>query len=324
MIELKSAIRSVQDNNIKPVYHLKGDDHFLQNFFIEKICDAIFKSDSINKSFLTPNEMTGKEIIDSILISDLFSTQKLFIIRDPQQIKGKPVRDLLDYCSNPISNNVLVLVNDNYLDKSSFTKSLTKFVDPINVSTPFPNDLNKWARFFLKENDKTAESSVIEEIVENYGDSVFNVKNEIDKLCILIDSNEIKSDHLTISNAWGRSRQRWELFTSIGKRDLEKSIKLSKEIIGDTETMISLIYPLTSFFQELLYVKMNNGTYSQPNSYIPLPRSIKNNIVLFSKGYARSQIEKSLKTLEKIERKQKTSTSNDESDLIHFLYDAIG
>ena len=324
MIELKNAIRSVQNNNINPIYHLKGDDHFLQNFFIEKICHSLFKAEKINKSFLTPNEMAGKEIIDNLLSSDLFSTKKLFILKDPQQIKGKPAKDLLDYCSNPIPNHFLVLINDNYMDKSSFTRSLTKIMDPINLSTPFASDLYKWARFFFKENEKKADSSVIEEIVENYGDSVFNVKNEIDKLCILIDSNEIKSDDLIISNAWSRSRQRWELFTSIGKRDLEKSIKLSKEIIGDTETMISLIYPLTSFFQELLYVKMNNGTYSQLNSYIPLSKSIKNNIVLFSKGYTRSQIEKSLKTLEKIERKQKTSTSNDESDFIHFLYDAIG
>ena len=69
---------------------------------------------------------------------------------------------------------------------------------------------------------------------------------------------------------------------------------------------------------------MNNGTYSQSNSYIPLSKSIKNNIALFSKDYTRSQIEESIKTLEKIERKQKTSISNDESDFIYFLYDAIG
>ena len=324
MIELKSAIRSVQNNNIKQIYFLKGDDHFLQNFFIEKICNSLFIEEKFNKSFLTPNEMEGKEIIDSLLFSDLFSTKKLFILRDPQQIKGKSAKDLLDYCSNPIPNHFLVLVNDNYIDKSSFTRSLTKIIDGINVSTPFANDLYKWARFFFKENDKKADPLVIEEIIENYGDSVFNVKNEIDKLCILIDSNEIKSNDLTISNAWGRSRQRWELFTSIGKRDLEKSIKLAKDIIGDTETMISLIYPLTSFFQELLYVKMNNGTYYQTNSYIPLSKSIKNNLVLYAKGYTKAKIEKSLRTLKKIERKQKTSTSNDESDLIHFLYDAVG
>ncbi len=324
MIELKNAIRSVQNNNIKPIYYLTGSDHFLQNFFIEKICNSLFVKQKINKSFLTPNEMTGKEIIDSLLLSDLFSTKKLFILRDPQQIKGKPAKDLLEYCSNPIPNHFLVLVNDNYMDNSSFTRSLTKIINTINVSTPFANDLYKWARFFFKENYKNADSLVIEELIENYGDSLFNVKNEIDKLCILIDNDEIKSDDLIISNAWGRSRQRWELFTAIGKRDLEKSIKLSKDIIGDSETMISLIYPLTSFFQELLYAKMNNGTYSQSNSYIPLSKSIKNNIVLFSKGYTRQQIEKSIKTLKKIERKQKTSTSNDESDLLHFLYDAIG
>ena len=324
MTELKNAIRSIQNSNIKPVYFLRGDDHFLQNFFIEKICNSLFEAEKVNKSFLTPNEMAGKEIIDNLLFSDLFSTKKLFILRDPHQIKGKPAKDLLDYCSNPIPNHFLVLVNDNYMDKSSFTRSLANIMDSINVSTPFATDLYKWARFFFKENDKNADFSVIEEIVENYGDSVFNVKNEIDKLCILIDNKEIKSNNLNISNAWSRSRQRWELFTSIGKRDLEKSIKLSKEIIGDTETMISLIYPLTSFFQELLYVKINKGTYSRSNSYIPLSKSIKNNIALFSKGYTKTQIEESIKKLKKIERKQKTSTSDDESDLIHFLYDAIG
>ncbi len=324
MIELKNAIRSVQNNNINSIYYLKGDDHFLQNFFIEKICNSIFSGTEINKSFLTPNEMSGKEIIDNLLFSDLFNAKKLFILRDPQQIKGKPIKDLLDYCSNPFSNHFLVLVNDNYMDKSSFTRSLIKIIDPINVSTPFPTDLYKWARFFFKENDKNADFSVIEEIVENYGDSVFNIKNEIDKLCILIDTKEIKSNDLTISNTWGRRRQRWELFNFIGKRDLIKSIKLSKEIIGDTETMISLIYSLTSFFQELLYAKMNNGTYPGSNSYIPLSKSIKKNIVPFSEGFTKEKIEKSLRALEKIERKQKTSTSNDESDLIHFLYDAIG
>ena len=66
MTELKNAIRSIQANNIKPVYYLKGDDHFLQNFFIEKLCNSIFIEEKINKSFLTPNEMPGKEIIDNV------------------------------------------------------------------------------------------------------------------------------------------------------------------------------------------------------------------------------------------------------------------
>ena len=98
---------------------------------------------------------------------------------------------------------------------------------------------------------------------------MYNIKNEIDKLCLMNDNAIIKTSDINSSSSWIRSRQRWELMSSIGNRDLERSISLSKEIIGDSDTMISLIYPLTAFFQEILYAKMNNGTFVYPKSYIP-------------------------------------------------------
>jgi DNA polymerase III delta subunit len=324
MIEIKNAIRMIQNNDALPVYYLKGNDQFLHNFFIEKLCDSIFAENKIIKSLLTPNEMSGKEIIEQILFSDLFNTQKLFILRDPQQLKGKAVKDLLDYCSNPIPNHFLVLINDNFMDNSSFSKSVMKNVDPINASTPFTRDLSKWARFFFKENNKKAEPSIIEELVENFGDSLYNIKNEIDKLCLLNNNAIIKASDINSPSSWIRSRQRWELMSSIGNRDLERSISLSKEIIGDSDTMISLIYPLTAFFQEILYAKMNNGTFVNPKSYIPLSNSIKNNISTFASRYDKQEIEKSIRELKNIETRQKTSNSDDESDLINFIYNVIG
>ena len=63
MIEFKNAIRLIQKNDILPVYYLKGEDQFLQTFFIEKLCYVIFSGNDIDKSLLTPNEMSGKEII---------------------------------------------------------------------------------------------------------------------------------------------------------------------------------------------------------------------------------------------------------------------
>ena len=218
----------IQNNDALPVYYLKGNDQFLHNFFIERLCDSIFAENNIVKSLLTPNEKSGKEIIEQILFSDLFNTQKLFILRDPQQLKGKAVKDLLEYCSNPIPNHFLVLINDNFMDNSSFSKSLVKNVDPINVSTPFARDLYKWARFFFKENNKKAEPSIIEELVENYGDSLYNIKNEIDKLCLMNNNAIIKASNINSASSWVRSRQRWELISSIGNRDLERSISLSK------------------------------------------------------------------------------------------------
>ena len=268
--------------------------------------------------------MSGKEIIEHILYTDLFNSKKLFILRDPQQLKGKAGKDILDYCSQPISTHFLVLINDNYMDKSSFSKSVILNVSTVNVSTPFASDLAKWARYFFKENNKKAEPAIIEGLIENYGDSVYNIKNEIDKLCLVNENSIIKTDDIKHTSSFGRSRKRWELISSIGRRDLEKSIILSKEIIDDSDTMISLIYPLTVLFQEMLYIKMNNGTFVNPKSYIPLSNSVKSNLSKYAKAFKKEEIKKSIKELKKIETSQKTSNSNDESDLIYFIYNAIG
>ena len=324
MIEIKNAIRLIQKNKINNVFYLKGDDQFLQNFFIQKLCDFIFLDNNVSKVLLTPNEMSGKEIIEQILYTDLFNSNKLFILRDPQQLKGKAAKDLLNYCIHPIPAHFLVLINDNFMDKSAFSKSVVLKENTVNVSTPFVNDLTKWAKYFFKENNKEAEPKIIEDLIENFGDSVYNIKNEIEKLCLMNEKSMIKADDIKSTSSFGRSRRRWELISSIGKRDLEKSMILSKEIIGDSDSMISLIYPLTVLFQEMLYIKMNNGTFVNPKSYIPLSNSVKSNLALYAKAFKKEEIIKSIRELKKIETRQKTSNSDDESDLIYFLYNAIG
>jgi len=324
MIEIKNAIRLIQKNKINNVFYLKGDDQFLQNFFIQKLCDFIFLDNNVSKVLLTPNEMSGKEIIEQILYTDLFNSNKLFILRDPQQLKGKAAKDLLNYCTHPIPTHFLVLINDNFMDKSAFSKSVVLKENTVNVSTPFVNDLTKWAKYFFKENNKEAEPKIIEDLIENYGDSVYNIKNEIEKLCLMNEKSMIKADDIKSTSSFGRSRKRWELISSIGKRDLEKSMILSKEIIGDSDSMISLIYPLTVLFQEMLYIKMNNGTFVNPKSYIPLSNSVKSNLALYAKAFKKEEIIRSIRELKKIETRQKTSNSDDESDLIYFLYNAIG
>ena len=56
-----------------------------------------------------------------------FETKKLFIIKDPQKIKGKPLAELLNYCNNPFDNHFLVLINDNFADSDSFSKKFLNF-----------------------------------------------------------------------------------------------------------------------------------------------------------------------------------------------------
>ena len=62
----------------------------------------------------------------------------------------------------------------------------------------------------------------------------------------------------------------------------------------------------------------------KPNGYIPLSRSIQNNLVDFSRNYKKDEIEFAIRKLKEIEIKQKTSNIDDETEFISFLYKAIG
>ncbi|MBA65192.1 MAG: DNA polymerase III subunit delta [Candidatus Marinimicrobia bacterium] len=324
-MKIKEALKEVSYGNIYPIYFLKGNDYFLQNFFIDKVAAKFFGDDPVNKIFMQPEDMKSKEIIERLIITDLFATKKLFIIRNPQRIIGKPGIDLLEICHNPNSNFLIFLIIDDWLAKSVFISKIESIIQPLNVQTPYDQDIVKWANYLLKLNNKNAESSTVKKLIEMTGDSLAHLNNEINKLCLLIGSRKnIELDDIEQISGWKRERKLWEFLLALGNKKLDSSIYIGKTLIEYYGSILSLIYPLTNFFQEILYIKMKNGTFNKSNSYIGLPRSIKNKITYFANGYSVKKIRLAIKLLHNIDKKIKTQTINDETELIQFIGRIIG
>ena len=324
-MRLREAIREIKKGVINPVYFLKGDDHFLQNFFINELEKELFADQSINKMLLLPDETGGKEIIDQITTIDLFSDKKLFIIREPQKLKGKASLDLISICKESMNENYLILISDDYILKSSFYKKIESYISAIDVQTPFKYDMKKWASYLINKRGKTAVGTVQEALVEMTGDSVAHLDNEIEKVCLLIgERSEIEIEDIEQFSGWKRGRQRWELLTALAEKDYAKAVKLGKNIITKHESMISLIYPLTFLFQEMLFYKMKKGTFKEYSGYTPIPPSLKKRLPAFSRQFSIEKLESALKMLGDIDKRQKSAFSKDETELIHFIGHVIG
>tara|TARA_B110000014_G_C20113468_1_gene587271 strand:- start:1519 stop:2493 length:975 start_codon:yes stop_codon:yes gene_type:complete len=324
-MKVREAINDLKKGTLSSVYFLKGNDLFLQSFFIEMIAKTFFKTDKIDKTLMLPDDMKGKEIIDRITASDLFSSKKLFILRSPQQLKGKSSNDLFQYCLNPIENHILIMVNDDWISKSSFLTKIEKVTSQVDVQTPFKDEMKKWANYFFKKHNKSANDHVQNIIVEMAGDSVAHLNNEIEKICILyFKKTNIEPDDVKLFSGWKRERQRWEFLLALGSKDIQKSIFLGKTLIMGNETMISLIYPLTSMFQEMLFVKMKNGTFTQTHSYTPIPPSVKKRIPSYARGFSKEKLELALVCLGKIDKRQKTAFTSDETELLQFIGLVLG
>ena len=274
---------------------------------------------------MLPDDMSGKEIVDRITTTDLFSTKKIFIIRDPQKIKGKASIDLANFFKNPVADCVTVFLNDDWAIKSSFFRKVEANAIQVDVQTPFANDLKKWTKFLIKKRGKTASLHVENTLIEMAGDSLAHLDNEIEKICLIIGNrNTIEIEDVERFSGWERDRQRWEFLLALGEKKYSRAIFLGRNLITKSESMLSLIIPITALFQEMLFHKMQNGTFNTYRGYIPLPPSVKKRVSYFSRSFKMAEIENALRILSEIDKRQKTTFSKDETELIQFIGNAIG
>ncbi|MFL3007249.1 MAG: DNA polymerase III subunit delta [Candidatus Neomarinimicrobiota bacterium] len=325
-MKVKEALKSISLGSTQSVFLLKGNDHFLQEFFIKKVLKTFFKDSSYTKTLMLPDDMSGKEIIEKLTITDLFEVQKLFIIRDPQRIIGRSSADLFEICKNPNPGHLIFLIIDNWFAKTTFTSKIESFIEPIDTQSPFEKDMIRWATYLINEKNKTADSKVVSYLIDMAGESIVHLNNEINKICLLIEPRKyIEIEDLEQFSGWKRERGLWEFLLAYSSKNFEKSIEIGKLLIQGSNQLTSIIIPLTNFYQEMLFIKMKkNGTFDSYGGYIALPASIKKRIGYLAANFSKKEIIDALKLLHGIDKRKKSQNTDDEIELIQFIGKTIG
>jgi len=320
---LKDIFLKLNKGEMNQVYFLKGDDYFLQEYFIKKVEKNIFGDDASHRELLMPDDMSSQEIIDRISQADLFSSQKYFIIRNPQQIKGKAQDELLQFCFNPTPNHFLVIIIDDYYSSLKIAKELQKVLGSIDVRKPFEKELRSWTNQLFADQGIDPPPSVVQAVLDMAGDSVYHIANQVDKICLgLGEEDKLTPEFVQQFSGWNREYQKWEFLNAVGQKNLSKALLTGNDYISRND-MISLLPSLTALFQEMLFIHMNNGTSQPFRGYIPLSDSIKKKLPHFSEQYSRQEIENGLLLLGKIDERIKTTKVSDESELVQFLFNVI-
>ena len=323
--KFNNSIQHLKNGEVDLIYFLMGDDQFLQKFFIDQLEISLKKIELTEKIVLSIDDLGSKEIINKINESDLFSSKKIIILRNPNLLRGKARDELLDYCSNPNSNNHLVITQDEFSLKNKFIKSLASYSSTVSTSTPFENELRLWIMYFFKENGyENVPKEVVDELLIVFGESVFSLKNEIDKLCLsLSPGQDLNSELINKTVHMDRNYKKFELFNYIGKRDVFQSIKLGRSLVSKDSSMLELIKPLNELFQELLFIKIFKGTNRSQNSFSLLSPIIRKNIPNYAYNFSSKEIVFALRKLAIIDKKIKTSKVNDKSAITEFIYSTI-
>ena len=299
-ITLKHVINRINSKEIEPVYSLFGNEAFLQSFFIEYIRSKFLNEDK----FITYINLDDDK--ESLLLSELssyslFSDKKIIVVRRIKKISKNGKSELFEYIKSPNKNYCLILISENYDFKSVLQKDLGKNTISIDVRVPFDAKIKEWVLYYVKTKKYNIGTDTINDLVDKYGDSISHVINEIENLQLFGikgDSPYQKSDKMYFL---------WQLQDSIGKKEIVKSLNISKSILDNGISLIQIMSNLSNLFSQLLY-KTDNGNGFK---YTGLNKIITKNLNYYNKKYSFSEIKNAILVLRNYDLIYKSSSVKD-------------
>ena len=314
LYSIKEILNKITKDVLKPIYVLMGNDAYLQSLFVNQIA-KLFKNEKIPKLVYSFNEDDGDLILNEITGISLFAEPKIFVIRGLKKIKASHLKDLMVWNQLPNPNNCVILIKNEFDIKNSVIKELKKEFQLIDVRTPFPNKIREWVSYILKIKKINLDQDSIQILIENCGDSIGNIENEIEKM-ILGGTNSTKIEiNNSIISGNIKEYPVWKLMDSLGKKELILSFKIYNSLWMNNISLSQIIFNLNNLFQGILWSLLkekNNNQYG-------LNYFIQKNMDIYSNRYNLNEIKKILSELRALDYKVKSLPLSEKELIIPFL-----
>ena len=124
------------------------------------------------------------------------------------------------------------------------------------MRTPFDSDLKKWATILFKEKNVKVGGDVVTQMVHLFGDSIYHLSNEVDKICIgLTDSQSVTTHNIKKNAVWLKSYQNWEFLDVIAQKNLPKALVRGKSFLKSAPDFSLVMTLFITFFTGLYFLK---------------------------------------------------------------------
>lgn len=253
------VIRRIQAGEFSGVYSLFGNDSFLQDFILTEL-EQKFLNGSGAKFHYSLGDDNESSMFGELSAYSLFEEKRLFVVRQVQRLTKDGRKALEEYIQSPNSSNCVVVISEEYNTQKSILKMLASTTDLVDVRPPFANKMREWVGYIVKVRNIHISPSIIDEFMNQFGDSISNVINEIEKAQLMIGMDEtIDETTLADISFWNRGFQTWNLQESIGSRNCNKSLKIFSSLLENGTPLTSIVITMYNLFQIMLWKMMGHS-----------------------------------------------------------------
>ena len=259
---VKKIMTDLKAGKYAPVYFLQGEE----TFYIDLIANYI------EEHALPPAEkgfnqvvVYGKDAAMATILTHarrfpMMAEKQVVIVKEAQEIqdinKESGSKLLLDYLKNPVPSTILVFCHKHKsLDKrKELGKKIDQYTTALNCKKIYDNQLPEFVAEYAREKKITIDDRAVTALCEYVGNDLHRLANEIDKLLIAAQGNNITLEQ--VMNGVGVSKE-YNIF-ELQKAVIRKDTLLANKIVNYFEAntrknpVIPVVAFLFSFFSKLL------------------------------------------------------------------------
>jgi len=263
----KKIFNDVEKRDIVSLYLLHGPESYVMEKMATRIASSIVPEDlkAFNLMVAYGGEVDLDEFVSAASSFPFLSDHRVLIVRELEKLRGSWNR-LIAYCENPVPSSVVIFLYNPFdegkgrsrapRDFGKLEAAVRRGGKVIAFERLTSADLRIWVRQEAKRVGVELEPDAAEALVQNVGDNLFDIQNEITKLSLLYADRPVRVADLASVLGSYRLNAIHELVESIEPGGEARSLGILQRIVrSGAERPSGIIYQLTRHFLGLLKVK---------------------------------------------------------------------
>ncbi len=228
---LQKLESEIAANKIASTYIIYCSDNVIIDEIINLLKETLLTPgfESFDFDYLHCEDIGINEILTKVFTPPVTSNKRLVIIKDILKLKSENRAELITGLAKPRDFSAALVATDWEKGLSKQVEDLQKEKAPIavyNFYKPFMGDLKEQVRKWALQNGMTIDSDAVDMLIEIAGESQDVLKEELDKICILIGSGKrITEETVKRTVTKARDYELNELIAAITEQDLENQLR---------------------------------------------------------------------------------------------------
>ena len=247
--------QDIKQHTFKRVYCLYGEEEYLKRSYKNRLIEAISGDDTMNVSRFSEKEAEIPAIIEAAETMPFFADYRLVIVEDSGLFKREADK-LVEYLDHVPETTVIIFAESQMDKRSRLYKKVNTVGCAVEMTKQSEKELQTWILRILKQEGKQISGRAMELFLEMAGDSMENIRMELEKLISYMGDREgIMPEDVQAICTPQISGQIFDMIGAVAARRQQEALKLYYDLLTMKEPPMRILFLIARQFNQLLQVK---------------------------------------------------------------------